>query len=558
MTTSLRDGRQPYLRREWAVLAAVLLVALVARAWRLDTTSMDHYDEGVYAFSAWGLSDSTRPMHPEQRNSPALHPWVTSLAFRLAGGPSDTLMLGVNVVLGTLTIAALWLIARRWFGPAAGIGAATILALNEYHIALSRSGLTDVLFGLMFLVAIAAVVAAIERPRVGRAVGAGLLVGLAWNTKYHGWLSVVIVTSGLVPWAARQRWTPRDWATAVRQLAIITLVAAVCYAPWAMYLIDAFGSYGAAASYQMTFLSREWPTNFVRQATQQLYFDRVLTHFSVPAAMVAMAFVQPAWPASARWLGVLGGTSVVGAIAGGTPLVWALTATAIPALMAARQLPTWTVLAWGAILLVMTPVYNPYARLVLPFMMAGALASAYALSRWPLWQASSKPARKWRPALAIAIVALAAVVSVVVARHGPSRWRKTRSLPDAAAAIAARIEPGAPVFVIGEAALAFHLELAGLKAFRGFEYPDLLERDAHEQYVVTGYYAQRAKSLRDGLKRLSPRLEELGRFGFVPTDFRILDSMTPDAARAYLAAPDDRYQLTLYRYRPDVPLTPAQ
>ncbi len=556
MTSATSGIREPYSRREWVVLAAVLLVAFAVRTWRLDTTSMDHYDEGVYAFSAWGLSDAARHLHPEQRNSPILHPWVTSLAFRLNGGPSDTVMLGVNVVLGTLTVLALWFVARRWFGAGAAIGAATILAANDYHIALSRSGLTDALFAIVFLWAIAAVATAIEKPQVFRAVVAGLIVGLAWNTKYHGWLSVVIVTSGLVPFAVGRRWAVADYGKAIRQLAIITVVAMACYAPWAMYLIEAFGSYSEATKYQMTFLSREWPSNFVRQAGQQLYFDGVLTRVSLPAAIVAMAFARPVWPQSIRWLGILAATSVASVLAGGTPLVWLMTAAAVPQLMGARQFATWILLAWGAIMIVMTPLYNPYARLVLPFVLASTLSSGYALSRW-LPRSTSWSSPGWRPAASLAIVAVTALASIAVERHSPTWWRESRSLPNAAAAIAAQIEPGAPVLVIGEAALAFHLELAGLNAFKGFENFDLLEQEAREQYVVTGYYTRAAPPLRAGLNRLAPRLRELGRYDFIPTDFRLLDSLKPAAARAFLGAPDKRYQLTLYRYTPSAPLASA-
>ncbi|MEZ5294192.1 MAG: glycosyltransferase family 39 protein [Vicinamibacterales bacterium] len=558
MSVAESRRRAPVSRREWAVVATVLILALALRTWRLDTASIDHYDEGVYAFSALGLSQAGGSLHPEQRNSPALHSWVTGVAFRLAGA-SDVVMLAVNAVLGTVTVGVLWFLARGWFGAGPAIGAAALLALNDYHVALSRSGLTDVLFGLLFVLAVGATMAALERPSAGRAALAGVAVGLAWNTKYHGWLSVVVVTSGLVPWAIGRRWTLKDYAVAVRQLAIVTAVAVACYLPWMLYLIDAFGGYGAMAKYQTSFLSRNWPGNFLRQAAQQMYFDGVLTRISLPAAAMAMAAVGPAWPASARWLGAVAALGLAGAIAGGTPLTWALTAAAIPVLLAGRSLATWTLLAWGAIFLLLTPVYNPYARLVLPFTLATVLASAYALSRAPIWEGAPRHGKPWLgvPAAA-AVLILLAVGAIAADRDDPaSRWRDTRSLPRAAAAIAARVEPGARVFVVGEAALAFHLELAGLDALRGFEQFDVLEQDAREQYVVTGFYTRGAPSLRDGLKRLMPRLERLGEYEFVPTDFRLLDSFRPEAARAFLRAPDDRYALTLYRYRPDVPLPAA-
>ncbi|MGE0812593.1 MAG: ArnT family glycosyltransferase [Vicinamibacterales bacterium] len=558
MSAAEPGRRAPVSGREWAVVAAILILAFALRTWRLDTASIDHYDEGVYAFSALGLSHAGGSLHPEQRNSPALHSWVTSVAFRLAGA-SDLVMLAVNAGLGTITVGLLWFLARGWFGAGPAIGAAALLALNDYHVALSRSGLTDPLFGLLFVLALGATMAALERPAVGRAVLAGVAVGLAWNTKYHGWLSVVVVTSGLVPFAIGRGWRLKEYAVAVRQLAIITAVALACYLPWMLYLIDAFGGYGAMAKYQTSFLSRNWPGNFLRQAAQQIYFDGALTRISLPAAAVAMAAVGPVWPSSARWLGAVAALGLASVVVGGTPVTWALTAAAIPVLMAGGRLATWTLLAWGAIFLALTPAYNPYARLVLPFTMATVLASAYVLAKAPIWHGAPSDSKPWLavPAAAVLLI-LVAVGAIAADRNDPaSRWRDTRSLPRAAAAIAARVEPGARVFVVGEAALAFHLELAGLDALRGFEQFDVLEKDTREQYVVTGFYTKGAPSLRDGLTRLSPRLERLGAYEFVPTDFRLLDSFRPDAARAFLRAPDDRYALTLYRYRPGVPLPAA-
>jgi hypothetical protein len=88
-------------------MGAVVLVALLARAWDIGGASLNHYDEGVYAFTAWGLADDQRPIHPEQRNSPIASPLLSSLAFKVLGRPADVAAIGINVAIGTVSILVL-------------------------------------------------------------------------------------------------------------------------------------------------------------------------------------------------------------------------------------------------------------------------------------------------------------------------------------------------------------------------------------------------------------------------------------------------------------------
>jgi 4-amino-4-deoxy-L-arabinose transferase-like glycosyltransferase len=70
--------------------------------------------------------------------------------------------------------------------------AALGLALSDFLVLYSRTALTDVLFVTLFVTALAAFTLAETRKSTWWAVLAGAATGLAWNTKYHGWLAAAI------------------------------------------------------------------------------------------------------------------------------------------------------------------------------------------------------------------------------------------------------------------------------------------------------------------------------------------------------------------------------
>ena len=62
----------------------------------------------------------------------------------IAFGTSNFAAMAVNIAAGVFTALALWWVGRRWFGPTAGLAAATLAALSDVHIFFSRTALTDV------------------------------------------------------------------------------------------------------------------------------------------------------------------------------------------------------------------------------------------------------------------------------------------------------------------------------------------------------------------------------------------------------------------------------
>jgi hypothetical protein len=106
------------------------------------------------------------------------------------------------------------------------------------------------------------------------------------------------------------------------------------------------------------------------------------------------------------------------------------------------------------------------------------------------------------------------------------------------------------VIVVGEPSLAFYMHLANRPAFERTEDPVLFKNLETPVYLVTGVYANRAPTLREGLKKLNDRMVPLAKFPLIPKDIRVLDDFAPREARFYNTQPDDTYDLKLYRLLP--------
>jgi 4-amino-4-deoxy-L-arabinose transferase-like glycosyltransferase len=541
-------GPEPVEGRELLALLALTLAALGLRAWQLGAASLGQYDEGVYAMSAWTLWDRDMgvTLWPGQnRFSPPVYFGLVSLAYRLSGGPSDAAAIWVNVILGALTVPAVWWVTRRWFGAVAAVVAATLLAFSEFHVIMSRSGLTDVTFTLVFLLAVAALIAALERGGIGRAVVAGLMTGLAWNTKYHGWFVLVIGAGAAVGcwWFGGERARLREW---IRTLAISAGVAALLYLPWMLHVRREPGSLGGWTSYFRSMLSLRWPRRFMAHVVQQGYLEGVFTRLSLLVAVVLAVLLLRRALDGARARLALGGVAAVAATLGGMAATAVLAVAAVPSLLARRrEITPWVVLTWLALWVVAAPLYRPYFRLLLPMLLVAAVLAGVSVARLLRSAPESAGSPGWRdPALAAVMAGLVLLAS---------RWRDDDSHPwraydpgrESAARISALIGPATPVAVVGEPSVAFYLRRKGHPVFGDITSPAMLDTLSAPHFVVAGVYARRTRALREALASREG-LRYLARFPVEPTEIRLLDDLSTDAARAYRAAPDSTFDLQLY------------
>ncbi len=249
---------------EWWLVAAVFLTGFALRGAWPSRLAVEHFDEGVYASNIFFLDDPQVPVYPSQHlYAPPLVPFVIQYAM-IFFGVANGAALAVNIVAGSLTVPLVWWVGRRWFGPMAGLSAATLLALNDVHIFFSRTALTDVLLCFWLLAAVYFGWEALTTRRRLPLIAAGVATGLAWWTKYSGWLSLAIALAGLIPWrlfgdlsaVTRRELLPNGMVKQLRPLAgslgmwgVVALVAFAIWLPW-LWALQSKGDIAVVANHR--------------------------------------------------------------------------------------------------------------------------------------------------------------------------------------------------------------------------------------------------------------------------------------------------------------------
>ena len=140
------DSGWPLTRLELVSVLTLVLLGFALRAWQPTQMAVEHFDEGVYAsnrFCGPIISPEAPYSFPDRHlYAPPLLPAVLELVLLVSGGSPGSVMCP-NVLVGTITVLAVWWVARSWFGPVSAIVAGTLAATSEYHIAFSRTALTD-------------------------------------------------------------------------------------------------------------------------------------------------------------------------------------------------------------------------------------------------------------------------------------------------------------------------------------------------------------------------------------------------------------------------------
>ena len=243
------------------VVLAITLVGNGFRVWQPGHMAVEHFDEGVYASNI--LCDLNGYRYPFLHlYAPPLLPFLLYWTLILSGMAASSVM-WVNVVAGSLMVPSVWWVGRQWFGPVAGMTAATLAAFSEVHILFSRTALTDVLLCLWMLWGVYWAWRAILTGRPAAIFLAGLFASLAWWTKYNGWLTLAISGSGMLAWIIVPRIAPTGLAAhvkcaakqddapppgpAILRWSVLAAIAIVGWLPVLMNL-QPFGGYAAVSA----------------------------------------------------------------------------------------------------------------------------------------------------------------------------------------------------------------------------------------------------------------------------------------------------------------------
>ena len=409
----------PLTRVELFLVLTIFIAGLVLRAAMPSRMAVEHFDEGVYASNFFFSGEQGDEHYPDQHlYAPPLVPLLIDLAM-VAFGTSNVAPLVVGIVAGSLTVILVWWVGRRWFGPTAGLVAATLVALSDVHILFSRTALTDVPMCLFLLAAVHCFwVAQTTRSRLAL-VASGAFTGLAWWTKCNGWLPLAIGVAGAVPWQlvpllAKPRGGPGSpvnggkaiWSL-VRALLVwggVAVIASAVWGPW-LWCLEGKGGYASVAANHRGYLVgfAGWSAGFAMQAQKLSLLSGPLTGCSAFVALVLALGNIRAADSRFTWNGLLrndviyiafpvlgllcvieGGALILaflGAIGVVVALAGALTESDTGTGSTRHGLAAWLLAAWFIGLVVSVPLYKPYPRLVLPLLMAswlglGVLAEA--------------------------------------------------------------------------------------------------------------------------------------------------------------------------------------
>jgi hypothetical protein len=212
------NGRPPALL--WAIAALALAVRLGVA---LDTAYLwDEDREWIRLARTIVLDPSAASLPLQGFTHPVLPAYFMKLGtLALGDGPAGFRLL--SVLAGSATVLLVGRLAWRRAGPAAGTAAALLLALDEYHVAVS-SVAVDMVFYLLFLALAAGSFSRfLERPAASALVVTGLLTGLAYMCNERAGMLVPIWGLGLLvaghrAWLAR----PAAWGAVAAFLVVVS------------------------------------------------------------------------------------------------------------------------------------------------------------------------------------------------------------------------------------------------------------------------------------------------------------------------------------------------
>lgn len=606
-------------RIEKLLLAGLLVIGFGLRLVPIGGLAIEHFDEGVYAsnllFPEDGFAYPARHLY-----APPLLPSVIEWSI-LIGGDARWVPLLPGIVLGTASIVVVWWLSRGWFGAPAAIATASLLALSDYHIAFSRSALTDVplMFFLMLGVGwLHRGLSDAERPQLLVCGLGGIATGLAWATKYNGWLALAIGVSGagaagLMHRVIFQRTTrPSPMSSnspslraLMSGLLVAVVVAVGVWSPVLIGLHDHGGYAAVAKNHQNYVLSwSDWLPSLRRHQAVQKHFAGPVSLLGVLLAPVLAAVVLRAsrstgndevesalgeesvnqvsrspWnadddstrpgqdsyrlPSMGVVLLTAGLTSALVLDPVIVLIVWPLTDWLARLLSDVRNIDAerrmrwpqwlglWMCLAWIIGLALVTPLYRPYPRLLLPLCVAGWMGVGSAIVRLlsgTLAAHALSSDRPHRRRLVIVVGLLVCVQSVLMTSHkGFVGGRPRNELADVATRVLAAIRQDSLdsptlsgvkqiVYVYAEPGLLFHLAtneiLVGPVTNLGFVRPNQPGSPRLPIYLVAGPHALMSETFDRQFTAVREALQPVATVSYRPSDFVLLDDVAPSELRA--------------------------
>lgn len=434
--TDPKTGRIQYSWQELTFVVVTMAVGLYVRIHAPHHLAVEHFDEGVYASAAW-YDDAVGESYPFRfLYAPPLLSWLIDVCSQV---PSfrDLAPFLPSIVHGTALIVVSWWVARLFFGLSAGLMMAAVVSVSDFHILLSRMALTDVPALTWIVLSVGLGGRGIHRGSFRTMIAAGAACAVAWWFKYTGWLPLAIVVAGSSFWWLLAGRSVRTARSLLSLQATMIATAFLIWCPVLLLLAD-HGGYAAVAENHAGYLGDidDWQNNLASHLTTQFDLDSWLGGAAIAVGLLFAGFRR--WVALSRFtwnadsnnefpsvqillrfvaagimLGVVSlGISTIGVLAcvgaGGLCgiFLWPVLSKVhsrmrsrdrTPESLNARPftdadfdaapsidpvLSASIALAWLVGMLLATPFYFPFPRLVLPLLAAVWMSAAGGISWW--------------------------------------------------------------------------------------------------------------------------------------------------------------------------------
>jgi 4-amino-4-deoxy-L-arabinose transferase-like glycosyltransferase len=222
--------------RPVVTVGLILLLALGLRLINLSGRALWYDEAFAVLFSEKGVDamlDGT--LTPVEGGAADVHPllyYITLDYWIEFFGESPIAVRLYSVLIGVVTVGAIYGLARDWFDHQTALVAALIVAIAPFHVQYSQEARMYVLLALMLTLTTWIYWRAWQNRGIGYWIGFGLLAGISMYIQQLA--AFYLMALGLLPFVLRDR------ARIIRTVCA-SLLALVIYLPWMLYLPDQLG-----------------------------------------------------------------------------------------------------------------------------------------------------------------------------------------------------------------------------------------------------------------------------------------------------------------------------
>lgn len=208
-------------RRGWLLTVGVVMPAAAALRWFHLTDRSLSFDETysvALAGSSWGAF--LEALQVEKWNAIT---YYILLRAATVFGDAEWVVRGLSVVLGVALIPVLYLLGKRLYGPACGLAAAGLMAVQGFHVEWSQKARPYALAALLAALATLLFLRAVERPT--KRIWAGYAVLMLLGLYSHAVLMLLLVAHGAALFFLPRREIP--WKHVLASFTFLGIIGAL-------------------------------------------------------------------------------------------------------------------------------------------------------------------------------------------------------------------------------------------------------------------------------------------------------------------------------------------